>query len=337
MKPSAREHIGFIKIFTLSFLAFSITILVINIYVDPRGVFGTGKYPVLVATARAEKAALLESFNPRPQVLIMGSSHTMRYSPEIVYNLLGLRTFNLSVNAGKIEDFVALLRYSIDELKIRPKMIILGMCQRTLCLLENEDFDKRLTSNAVLMKYVPLNPLIKLWRNIVIYGETLNWNYLKDVKRSIAFSKTKSGLVKYLFHSDGFLSKEGSFNKKGTFSKMEVFRKDCDVTGFSEERIKYFKIFRDICKKNNITLKIVIEPYAPEYIQQVNLFDGSYTRLNQQLLDLLRTLNVDNDYEIYDFSDIDKFGGVDEFMGYAHPSIRNSSLILQSILGKRIF
>jgi hypothetical protein len=323
----------FIIVLIISVIFFSLLLISANIYIDPRGIFGTGEYPVLVATARVQKSSLLKSFNTKPKILIMGSSHCMRYSPEVIHRILGMRAFNLSVNSGKMEDFLVLLRYSIDELNIKPKMIIMGLCSRSFCLLENEGFDKRLTGNAVLMKYVPLNPLSKLWRKSKIYFETLNWNYLKDVKRSITIAGGNPTIMKYSFEPDGFLNTEENFNMKGRFLNRKI-QKDCDVTAFSKERERYFTVFRNICKKNNIALKIVITPYAPEYIQQINLMDGSYDRLNRQLLDFLNNQNESNYYELYDFSSIDKFGGVDEFMGAAHPSIFNSSLILQRILEK---
>jgi hypothetical protein len=310
-------------------------LITLNVYVDPRGIFGTNKYPVIVATARIEKLLLLKRSNTKPEALIFGSSHCMRFSPSVVENATGLKTFNFSVNSGKIEDFLALVNFSMKEVGVKPKLIILGVCPRTFCNLEEEGFDKRLVSNIYLMNYIPINPIACLQKKISLYFETLNLNYLKDVRKSIKLSRRQIlPLENYTFKENGFLAWEGEFNEKEALLAGPL-KRDTKVTGFSQKRKEYFDMFLDICKKQNITLKIIITPFAPDYITRLNYLDGSFSRLNRLLLEFLEDRNKDNFYEFYDFSHIEKFGGVDEFMGIAHPSIYNSTLMLKKLFINR--
>ena len=101
-----------------------------GVIVDPHGLFGTGRYPVLVATSRSEKVASLATASP-PQALIFGSSIMMRVDPAVVERLTTLTTFNLSVDSGKSEDFVALLEYGVRNLRLRPRLAIVGLSPRT--------------------------------------------------------------------------------------------------------------------------------------------------------------------------------------------------------------
>lgn len=326
------------KVFLISFFvcatALSSSLIALGVSVDPRGVFGTNEYPVIVATSRTEKLLLLEATNPRPEALILGNSHCMRFSPEVVEKTTGLRTFNLSVDSGKIEDFLALTNYAIKEVQVKPRLIILGVCPRTFCNLEDEDFDERLISNIPLMNHLPLNPIARIHKKASLYFETLNYNYLKDVKKSIELSgRQKLPLAHYTFESNGFLAWEDQFNEKGTWSSGPV-EPDTRVTGFAEKRKKYFDILLDVCKQQGTSLKIVITPYAPAYITHMDGLDGSYSWLNSMLVEFLESRNRDGFYEIYDCSRIENYGGVDEFMGAAHPSIRNSTLILDKLLAK---
>ena len=327
------------KVFLISFsvcvTALSSSLVALSVCVDPRGVFGTNEYPVIVATSRTEKLLLLEATNPRPEALILGNSHCMRFSPEVVEKTTGLRTFNLSVDSGKIEDFLALVNHAIEEAGLTPKLIILGVCPRTFCNLEDEDFDKRLISNITLMNHLPLNPMVRLRKKAGLYFETLNYNYLKDVRKSIALSRRQNlPLAHYTFESDGFLAWEEKFNEEGALLSGPI-EPDTRVTGFSEKRKKYFDMLLDVCRRQGISLKIVITPYAPAYIMRLDDLDGSFSRWNSMLVEFLESRNRDNFYEIYDFSRIEKYGGVDEFMGAAHPSIHNSTLMLNKLLAKR--
>lgn len=322
----------FLITFFICFFLLLLTLIAMNIYVDPRCIFGTDKYPVVVATARIEKQFLLEAANPKPKALILGSSHCMRFSPKVVESATGLKTFNLSVNSGKMEDFLALLSYAIKDLDLRPEMVILGVSPRTFCNIEDEGFDKRLISNMTLMNYVPLNPIVRLYKKVSLYLGTLNLNYLKDVRKSVKLSSMyKLPLTNYTFESDGFLAWEEDFNQEGALPAGSQQR-DTLITGFSKKRMEYFNIFLDICKKQDISLKIIITPYSPDYISRVDKSDGSYSRFNGMLVEFLESGNRENFFELYDFSRIENYDGINEFMGIAHPSIRNSTLMLNRML-----
>ena len=320
----------FLITFFVSFLLLLLAAIALNVYVDPRGIFGTNKFPVVVATARIEKQMLLVAANPKPKALILGSSHCMRFSPEVIENATGLKTFNLSVNSGKMEDFLALLSYATKDLKLKPEMVILGVDPRTFCNIEDEGFDKRLISNMALMNNVPLSSLERLNKKVSLYLGTLNLNYHKDLRKSIKLSRRQNlPLENYTFEPDGFLAWEEAFNQAGALPADS--RRDTLISGFSNKRLKYFDIFLDTCKKQNISLKIIITPYSPDYICLVEQSDGSYSHFNRMLVEFLESRNRDNFFELYDFSRIENYSGVNEFMGIAHPSIRNSTLMLNKI------
>ena len=177
------SHARFLSAFVALTLALSGGLLSAGVIVDPHGLFGTGRYPVLVATSRSEKVASLATASP-PQALIFGSSIMMRVDPAVVERLTTLTTFNLSVDSGKSEDFVALLDYGVRDLRLRPRLAIVGLSPRTFTSTENEGFDHRLLANDRLLRYVPMNPAVRAWRRAAVYLGTLDWTYMSDVNRS---------------------------------------------------------------------------------------------------------------------------------------------------------
>ena len=61
-------------------------------------------------------------------------------------------------------------------------------------------------------------------------------------------------------------------------------------------------------------------------------WDGRLRRQHAALLDELKSRGANREFELYDFLRIEQYGGVDEFMGAAHPCIRNSTLVLERLL-----
>ncbi|MBU1863764.1 MAG: hypothetical protein KKH94_08900 [Candidatus Omnitrophica bacterium] len=330
---SIRSHKAFYLTFSFSVIALSISLIMINRYIDPRGIYRTGKFQVLVATARYEKSILIQSCNPKPQCIILGDSTCMRYSPHLIEKLTGLRTFNYAVNSGKMEDFLALLRYVLEELDIKPSLVILGVRPRSFYHRSIEDFDKRLLHNQVLMKYVPLNTFSAGAKAVKINFESLNWDYLKDVAKSVKKTRKHepTSISGFKFQKNGFLHTDGTYDKASQFVNGDKTFKTEEALGFSKERLRYLDLFLTICKKNDIKLKIVITPNHPAFIKRVNQLDGSYTRMQKKLHTMLMNKNIDNYFDLYDFSQIENYGGIDEFMGGDHPSIYHSSLIIKKI------
>ncbi|MCU0915860.1 MAG: hypothetical protein MUC88_15055 [Planctomycetes bacterium] len=324
----------FLGCFGACSLFLSLSLVALGVHVDPRGTFGTSKYPVLVATCRVEKLMLLTAAHPKPQALILGSSHCMRLCPAVVEKATGLSTFNLSVNSGKMEDFLALLEYALNDAGLKPRLILLGVCPRTFCRLQDERFDDRLISNLTLMRHVPLHPLRQAQKKAALYAGTLNLNYLIDVRTSLRLSRQQDlPLAKYKFEADGFLKREEPYNPPDAFLAGPLQR-ERTITGFAPQRARYFDLFLAICRRRDIAVKVIITPYAPNYIAAVDRLDGSYSRLHNLLLEFLTEHNRDGVCELWDFSRIENYGGIDEFMGSSHASIRNSTLMLDRVFTK---
>ncbi len=79
---------------------------------DPIGAFGTGLVQPLVWHDADQKAALFLAREPRPRLLVLGSSHMMKMSPRVLTRLTGRPAFNFSVSAARPEDMRAILRFA---------------------------------------------------------------------------------------------------------------------------------------------------------------------------------------------------------------------------------
>jgi len=73
-------------------------VLTLNVIADPYGSVGTHLFPTVTTSDRTVKADKIEQLEEPPELVVLGSSRSMRYEPSYLEEKTGLRTFNAGVN-----------------------------------------------------------------------------------------------------------------------------------------------------------------------------------------------------------------------------------------------
>ena len=73
-------------------------VLALNVVADPYGSVGTHLFPTVTTSDRTVKADSIEALKEPPELVVLGSSRSMRYEPSYLEKKTGLRTFNAGVN-----------------------------------------------------------------------------------------------------------------------------------------------------------------------------------------------------------------------------------------------
>ena len=322
----------FLLVFAAASVAIFGILLGLNVHVDPHGIFGTGRFPVLTATSRTEKLARLEALSPAPEALILGSSTMMRVDPAVLERLSGFKSFNASVDSAKSEDFLALLEYVTRQLQLKPRLVLVGVSPRTFTEMANEGMDERLLANHRLLRHVPMHPVARTWRRASLYLQTLDWTYVADVFASARASSGTAVPSKYIFTASGFLGIEEPYDRPGDYRGTATHERP----GLSRERQHYFEQFLARCGELGADGHVLVTPESPDHIAfQNQQMDGLYDRRNRELVAYLQSLSSTYGFRLHNFDRIEAFGGVHEFMGYNHPSIRNGTLMLEQMFGPR--
>lgn len=88
--------------FTLVVLVVAVLVcgaaVALNAFADPYGTLGTHILPTMTTSDRTVKADALEALNRAPDLVVLGSSRSMRYEPTYLQRKTGLSTFNAGVN-----------------------------------------------------------------------------------------------------------------------------------------------------------------------------------------------------------------------------------------------
>ena len=73
-------------------------VLALNVLADPYGSVGTHLFPTVTTSDRTVKVDKIEQLKRPPDLVVLGSSRSMRYEPSYLEQKTGLKTFNAGVN-----------------------------------------------------------------------------------------------------------------------------------------------------------------------------------------------------------------------------------------------
>jgi hypothetical protein len=89
--------------------------------VNPRGMYFSNRYRPHELLLRDSKTAGHQQLSPPPDLVIMGSSRAFTLSPDDIHERTGLTAFNMSIEGGRIEDFLIQVR----QMPILPKVLLI--------------------------------------------------------------------------------------------------------------------------------------------------------------------------------------------------------------------
>jgi len=97
-QASGRTAFWFVLAVVLVTVVVTVGVLALNVVADPYGSVGTHIFPTVTTSDRTVKADRIEALKEPPQLVVLGSSRSMRYEPSYLEQKTGLRTFNAGVN-----------------------------------------------------------------------------------------------------------------------------------------------------------------------------------------------------------------------------------------------
>jgi hypothetical protein len=204
----SRAAAGMLRSFGGTFL--STLFLVVASYfvvvtiVNPRRVFWGRAFPEVMPNSRGLKLDLLQKYNSAGGVdlVVLGSSRSMKLSPDLLESLTGERAFNAGVFSAAPNDYLSIYRV-IKQQGIVPKTIVLGLDPEVLDPANTPapDFDSNLALKSALNGSVPNVPS-KIWHWAWLYKKSLTTPYIQDIAKSI-WVRFNPRLPLFEFQSNG--------------------------------------------------------------------------------------------------------------------------------------
>ena len=310
---------------------------VLNLVVNPDGIYPVHLMPQLTWGTRPLKAAMLKTIMPPPQALILGSSRVMELPPAEVERATGLRTFNAGVDSAKAEDFYVMLRYAVETAHLHPRLLILGC--------DVEAFHNQEPPHYYLQQPSFLATFMK-------QGVPRDWRW-QQFTRLLSHQQAELSLVSLykmahgdsrpLSHTepDGHIYFDewerqraaGEFNlEREIRTTLERFRPRYDnFTGLSQERLDYFNATLEYAHDHRMEVVVFMPPVHPEI--EHGLRAHGYEARKQEVTAALEHLCAAWGVPFRDMSSSQSFGGDDShFYDGVHYDGKLASLLVSRLL-----
>lgn len=280
----------------------------VNYVVDPRSEFGTELFvPLVLGDVRIKADALDGSEAPR--TLILGSSRAMTLAPA---NLPAAHQpgFNYAISAGNPAEARAIYRMVVDQ-KGAPEIVLIGL-----------DFDRVLGDQdvSVSVRNGPVGPYTDDPPNFVSRAQTLadtvQYEYLLDSARSVAYTFTAAPEGAYTFDDDGLRhfqpfedpAKRPSYDVAGAINRtfVELEHRSEAISSAKAHGVGSLQELVDEAVTGGAQVHLFFTPLHPTLAQRAA--GTTYPQAFQIVKNAALALCQPN-VQVQDLSDITTFGG----------------------------
>ncbi len=340
-----------LRIFVFSLLAGAAALLAavfaFNVIVDPYGTVGTGLLPVGVPEDPIIKVGLMNHLTTPPQVIVLGSSRSMKIQPAYIQQKTGLPGFNAGVRSGTPIDAWAMVNYAHDRFPTVRK--------HYLWMLDVEAFaDGTVKSNLfqsdALSRYFPsslrnssrLDDLtnllswqatkdsVKVVRAWVEHGTALTRKQLKKQRKTGEFAP--DGYRRYDFN-DAALAKGRKLSDRlrGTTQEYRtIFSRYHKLAPLQKQ---YFEKTLAAMNSWGEQPTIVIPPEQPQMLAVLEPL--GWSARHRDLLNYLGSLHDRYRFRVVDMSQVSSFGGSPAgFFDGVHMELPNYHRLIDTVLAR---
>lgn len=340
------------------------SIVAFSAYVNPWGNFGPTGYHNMY-NARLAKTDYFDRIPPdqRPQVIVLGASSVMGWSPATIDRLLGKTAFNYGVFVARMHDMLCIARHIVLDLDHRPELFIVGIETWTFKPPGDEHpifpgVRRRLLNTPQLVRHHPDVSSVKLaWSKFIDCFSSqqleLSWKLLRDPRATrqryvslgendlFASDGTRTFYRDYLRNSDLNTFVDANEGTYPVTQLLEERRKDqnyltfdqYDFSGLWDSAVRYLEEFVNLCDEHNIRIVFVMNPVHPVFASVICQHTPHLRNL-QELHDLCARIERDSSAVIgtLDATRIEYFGGKAQwFYDESHPAAPNADLILKKV------
>jgi hypothetical protein len=315
----------------------------LNTLADPYGLIGMKLLPTVTTSDRTIKADAIQSLKRPPQLVVLGSSRSMRYMPSHFEEVTGLRTFNAGVEGiGGTADAWAMVNFIHDTFPDSdPKYF---------WLLDVESFvpyaiQGRTANEPRLAQYVegsgtvrktPASVLKAAWSN---RSSVLSLASARDSLR-ILMNRPKVKKIydayRKRFQPDGTMVDRpwtpGEWKKRWprSLKRYTDLYKNA-YHGLDPTAKRFFEKTLAFMNGHGATPLIVLTPINPKLLKYVGPL--GWDQRHQQVLDYLDSLKPKYKFEFIDITDITTWGGdPNGFYDGVHMTVENTAKATDYVL-----
>ncbi len=329
----------FVRAFALLFAMVLLGIAVTNFLVNPIGLYSTRLLPQVTWNTREIKPALLQKAEPKPQALVLGSSRSMKISPEDVEELTGLPAFNAAVDAGLAEDWYVMLRYAVERAGAPLKLVIVGVDVEGFH--DHLPVDEKLLYSEALRGFLPSSDVAgwkRFYKLFTVQQVRLSIRSLRAAARGeVKLRQTfePNGYLHYVEMEAERATGRYDLESKVTKHVSDYVARFAGYDAISAERRSYFEQTLAYCRARNIRVVLFVTPLHDRVAAALEA--RGYPQRKREVLAMVRELGQEYGASVYDFSDVRNFDGAPAgFYDGAHIDEPNNALATAVMLSDAV-
>jgi hypothetical protein len=314
-----------------------LAVAAVNYSVNPLGYYPVHLFPAVTWSSRQTKFELLRA-RPDAEVLVLGSSRSMKLAPRDVESHAHRPAFNAAVDSAMVEDWFCMLRYAVEVRRIPLREIVLGV--------DIEAFRNDKEPDARLLVIPEFRSLLP-WTFTRDYYVTASSALLSGEQLMTSLRSVQLRLHGYpegtlgSFEPDGFWhyprQVEAQMAAKTFVPDFQSSMGEYDFrfSGFhalDERRRDLFESLLDYARSRNVRVRCFITPLSAPLLAHLRV-TRDFDRVHRVVGDYLSSLTQRfANFTVSDFTDIASVGGdpKDYFDG-AHMGEANSRRVVDAL------
>ncbi len=311
-------------LFTL-FLTLSLYLLVLSFDVyDEVGINPWGLTFKGVSNARDNKFSHINSGRYQYKMFVLGSSRVLRFDPNLIEKLTGLKTYNYGLENANVEELLAVTKHIISTQKPKEILLMLDFYMLNNYIGTDKRFLKSRLYPFLGKKVEKKNFELK---NFLIYPSYFTLKAIYDTFKVISLNIREE--IPEIYLANGQHVKEHAVNKPRL--AIEYFSNQYKNYHISKKRVEYLKTIKRICDKNHIKLIVALSPMKENHLAKVL----QNNNLKENFLKFKKiTLKIFG--KIYDFNNfsVKKYKENKYWYDSVHPTEILSNIMVNNIFSK---
>jgi len=329
------------KALLITFFTILLAIGLLNCVADPFGIYGTGIFPTLAFSQYDHKYRLFSDYEPKPEVLIIGSSRVGYIDPGLVTELTGKRCFNWAMPAAKTEIYYSVLRIAIEEFDAPIDTVIVGVDPEAFH--PGTEIHPQARTLRIYMRYFSEETFLSILREKVLrlftIEQTLSsieviWKELTGQQTAYFITWGPDGCpvdVDYSIAPDKYIENPDERLEHGIITDPQTTWHPERFNGLSDECKYWWEEFLKICDEKEIQVYAFIPPYHPRLLENLMRIDAG--PIFDETRSYLESTVTGSGGTYRDYSIISTFNGDPEnFLDETHPEKENIDLLVRDLL-----
>jgi hypothetical protein len=312
-------------------------VLALNVTVNPLGYFPSRWFRPLTWNTRVAKSEEMTRTEPC-SAIVLGSSRSMLIRPESITSITGLPAYNAAVDSAKAEDWLAITKFALDDLRWPLRIIVLGVDVEAFH--DRAPPDGRLGGAPRLLRHVPLS------YQMTMAGENL--------ASGLSLDQFTSSLRSLWFRATSYPEDASQLTARGGLRYVKWDRAIAahtfvpDIAGMVEsydgrfagmsrvgaERAESFRALLRLAEQRHIRVYAFITPLHDAVVARLRA-RRDFARLLQETTQLLDAEKREHPATLsfVDYTDVRTFGGDPElFYDGAHVRTETAERLTRTLL-----